>query len=261
MTYRAIPSRNGFLLGMGLAPGITSIAAMVVSVTPGLSGTGDIPFGIVTILILHVAVLASLSRLGAHPWAPSWVSVGFLVSVMLPMLALQISLLHEPYVSLEMGSAGPALLATILVLGLYGAFAVWVTWTSVRRPEIAALLLMPSTLVIPVLIGQHGTIDQHAALRILSEVTLITTIAAAVIWLFPGWPQLLAGGGAMAIELIRLWFSGRGPSRHESSGAIVNTVYVAMLTIAILVIVLIPVLAAILNRPPARGIPPTRRRR
>ena len=38
---------------------------------------------------------------------------------MLPMLALQVSLLHEPYVSIGMGSAGPALLATLFVLGLY----------------------------------------------------------------------------------------------------------------------------------------------
>ena len=247
---------------MALAPGVTSIAALLVSVIPGLSGTGDIPIGIVVILIMQVAALAMLLRLGAHPWAPSWISVGFLVSIMLPMLALQVSLLHEPYVSLGMGSAGPALLATVLVLSLYGAFAIWVAWTSQRRPEIAAVLLMPATLAIPALIGERGSIDQQAALMILSEVTLITAIAAAVVWLFPGWPQLLAGGGAFAVELIRLWVADRGPWRHESSGAIVSTVYILMLTFAVLVIVLIPVLAAILNMPPpARRSPAPRRRR
>ena len=116
-----------------------------------------------------------------------------------------------------------------VVLGLYGAFALWVTWTSLRRPEIAAVLLMPSTLAIPAMIGEHGSIDQQSALMILSEVTLITAIAAAVVWLFPGWPQLLAGGGAFAIELVRLWVLGRGPWRHETSGAIVSVVYVTML--------------------------------
>jgi hypothetical protein len=244
---------------MGLAPGITSIAALVVSVVPGLSGTGDIPIGIVIILILQVAALATLTRFGGHPWSPSWISVGFLVSVMLPMLALQVSLLHEPYVSLGMGSAGPALLATFLVMSLYLAFALWVTWTSVRRPEIAAILLMPSTLAIPAIVGERGTVDQHSALMILSEVTLITAIAAAVIWLFPGWPQLLAGGGALAVELLRLWASGRGPWRHETSGAIVSIAYIAMLTMAVLVIVLIPILGAILSQPAARR-PPSRRR-
>jgi hypothetical protein len=260
VTHRAIPARSGYLLGMGLAPGITSIAALVVSVAPGLSGTGDIPIGIVIILIMQVAALATLTRFGGHPWAPSWISVGFLVSVMLPMLALQVSLLHEPYVSLGMGSAGPALLATVLVMSLFGAFAIWVTWTSIRRPEIAAILLMPSTLAIPALIGEHGSIDQHTALMILSEVTLITAIAAAVIWLFPGWPQLLAGAGAFAVELVRLWVSGGGPWRHETSGAIVNIVYVATLTMAVVIIVIMPILAAILSRPGARRLRPPRRR-
>jgi hypothetical protein len=120
---------------------------------------------------------------------------------------------------------------------------------------------MPSTLAIPALIGDQGSIDQHSALMILSEVTLITAIAAAAIWLFPGWPQLLAGGGAMAIELIRLWVSGRGPWRQESSGAIVSIVYVTMLIVSVLVIVLVPMLAAILNRPPAVRADPARRRR
>lgn len=248
------------MLGMGLAPGITSIAALVVSVVPGLSGTGDIPIGIVIILILQVAALATLTRYGGHPWSPSWISVGFLVSVMLPMLALQVSLLHEPYVSLGMGSAKPALLATFLVMALYIAFAFWVTWTSLRRPEIAAILLMPSTLAIPAIIGEYGTIDQHSALMILSEVTLITAISAAVIWLFPGWPQLLAGGGAFVVELLRLWVSGQGPWRHETSGAIVSVVYIAMLTTAIIVIVIMPVVAAILSQPVAARRPPPRPR-
>lgn len=255
VTHRAIPARSGYLLGMGMAPGITSIAALVVSVVPGLSGTGDIPIGIVIILILQVAALATLTRFGGHPWSPSWISVGFLVSVMLPMLALQVSLLHEPYVSLAMGSAKPALLASLLVMSLYFAFALWVTWTSLRRPEIAAMLLMPSTLAIPAIIGEHGTIDQHSALMILSEVTLITAIAAAVVWLFPGWPQLLAGGGALAVELVRLWISGQGPWRHETSGAIVNVVYIAMLTMAVVVVVLVPITAVILSEPAARRSP------
>jgi hypothetical protein len=246
---------------MALAPGMTSIAALAVSVIPILSGTGDIPIGIVAILILQVTALATLTRFGAHPWAPSWISVGFLVSVMLPMLALQVSLLHEPYVSLGMGSAGPALLATVLLLGLYAAFAIWVTWVSQRRPEIAAILLMPSTLAIPAIIGEQGTIDQRSALMILSEVTLITAITAAVVWLFPGWPQLLAGGGALAIEFARLWLAGRGPWRHETSGAIVSVVYIGTLTTAVLVVILVPVLAAVLNLPPTQRFRSRRRRR
>jgi hypothetical protein len=93
-------------------------------------------------------------------------------------------------------------------------------------------------------------------------VTLITAIAAAVVWLLPGLPQLLAGGGAMAVALVGLWVSGGGAWRHETSGAIVSVIYITMLTVAVLVVVLVPVLAAILNMPaPARRVPSPRRRR
>ena len=89
----------------GTGTGITSLLALFVSVVPGLSGTGDIPIGIVVILLLQVVGLAMMSRVEGNLWGPSWISVGFLVSVMLPMLAFQVSLLHEPYVSIGMGSA------------------------------------------------------------------------------------------------------------------------------------------------------------
>ena len=254
---RSAPARDGYLLGLAIAPGVTSIVALFVAVAPGMNGTSDIPIGIVSVLILQVAALAMVNQSAFQPWAPSWISVGFLTSVMLPMLALQMSLVHEPFVSLSLGSARPALLATVVVVGLYLSFAIWVCWISQRRPEQASLLLMPPTLAIPAIMGERGTLDQHAAIMILSEVTLLAALAAAVVWLFPGWPQLLAGAGALGVEIVRLWASGRGPWRDESSGAIVSVIYVSMLVIAILVVVLIPVIASILNLPanrvPRRG--------
>ena len=61
---------------------------------------------------------------------------------------------------------------------------------------------------------------------------------------------------------MRLWVSGRGPWRHETSGAIVSVVYITMLIVAVLVVVMVPILAAILSRPaPARRVPSPRRRR
>lgn len=251
-SQRAAPARDGYLLGMAIAPGATSIVALAVSVVPLLSGTGDIPAGIVLVLMVQVAALVLLSQTGANAWATSWISVGFLTSIMMPMLALQVSLLHEPYVSLQMGSARPAMLATLVVLGLYGAYCVWVVWISQNHPPGAAVLMMPPTLAIPAMIGQAGNIDQRAALIILSEVTLITAIAAAISWLFPGWTQLMIGAGALAFEFVRLWLGGNGPWRHETSGSIVSALYIAMLVTAVLAIVLVPVLAALANAPRIR---------
>src|SRR4051794_10737038 len=50
---RSAPSRDGFLLGMAIAPGATSIVALLMSSIPQLSGTGDIPAGIVLVLIFQ----------------------------------------------------------------------------------------------------------------------------------------------------------------------------------------------------------------
>lgn len=250
---RAAPARDGYLLGMAIAPGLTSILALLVTVVPGMSGTGDVPIGIVAVLIAQVAALVIIGRTQLQAWSPSWISVGFLTSVMLPMLALQVTLLHEPYVSVAMDSAGPAVIASVVLLSLYLAFAVWSCWVGLRAPEIAAVLLMPPSLAIPAMIGERGAIDQQAALLILSEVTLLTAVVTAVVWLFPGWPQLMMAAGALAVELIRLWVSGRGPWRHETSGNIVNLIYVAMLVVVVLTVVLTPVIAAGLGAPARRA--------
>lgn len=246
---RAAPARDGYLLGMAIAPGLTSLLAALVAVAPGLSGTGDIPIGIVVVLFAQVVALTVVGQTQVQSWMPSWISVGFLTSVMLPMLALQVSLLHEPYVSVAMNSAGPAIIATIVLLSLFLAFAVWSCWVGLQAPEMTAILLMPPSLAIPALIAERGTIEQHAALLILSEVTFLTAGITAFAWLFPGWPQLMTAAVALAIELVRLWVSERGPWRHETSGSIVNTIYVVMLIVVVLTVVLAPMLSAGLGAP------------
>ncbi len=257
---RATPSRDGFLLGMAIAPGATSIVALLMSTIPQLSGTGDIPAGIVLVLIFQVGAIAFIQQTSLRPWTPTWVAVGFLTSVMLPMLALQMSLVHEPFVSLELGSASPSILATILLLTLYGTFGLWVAWTCQGKPEQASPLLMPATLAIPAMMGAHGTIDQQSALVTLSEVTLLSALATAIAWLFPGWPQLLAGAGAFAVELVRLWVSGRGPWVTETSGSIVSAIYVLMLLVAVITIVMVPVGDAMLQARRTMRTKPARRR-
>jgi hypothetical protein len=179
----------------------------------------------------------------------------------LPMLALQMSLVHEPFVSLELGSAAPSILATLLLLALYMAFALWVGWVCQGHPERAAPLLMPATLAIPAMMGAQGSIDQQAALVILSEVTLLSALATVIAWLFPGWPQLLSGACAFAVLLIRLWVSGRGPSVTDTSGAIVGAIYVLMLLVAVVMIVMIPVGDAMLESRRILRTKPTRRKR
>jgi hypothetical protein len=258
---RSNPSRDGFLIGMAIAPGATSIVALVMSIIPQLSGTGDIPAGIVLVLIFQVAAIGLIQQTSLAPWTSSWIAVGFLTSVVLPMLALQMSLVHEPFVSLELGSAAPSILATLLLLALYIAFALWVGWVCQGTPERAAPLLMPATLAIPAMMGAHGSIDQQAALVILSEVTLLSALATAIAWLFPGWPQLLSGACAFAIELIRLWVSGRGPSVSETSGTIVGAIYILMLLVAVVTIVMVPVGDAMLEARRTFRRPPSRRRR
>ncbi|MDQ2682806.1 MAG: hypothetical protein M3Y37_04705, partial [Chloroflexota bacterium] len=75
-TQRALPARDGYLIGMAIAPGATSIVALAVAAVPLLSGSGDIPAGIVLVLLMQVAAIAILGQIGLGQWTPSWIAVG-----------------------------------------------------------------------------------------------------------------------------------------------------------------------------------------
>ena len=245
-------ARSGAFVGFAIAPGVVAILAWVVSLSPRLYGTGDLPRGLLVLLIVQIGVGGVLLRDEDSPLLASWIAMLFTTTVMLPVLALQVSLLHEPFVSFEGGSAWPALIATALVLTLLVAYAAWCVRTLGDEPEVSALAFIPPALTVPSMIGHAGTVTQLDGLRTLLEIGLVGAICMLAVWSFPGWPQAMVAALALALELLVLLATGRGPWREPTAGDVVPAVYISMLVVTSLLVVFVPVVAMV-NEPRRRA--------
>lgn len=236
-------ARSGAFVGFAIAPGMVALLAWLVSLSPRLYGTGDLPRGLLALLVVQVVVVGVLLRDEDNPLLlTSWIAMLFTTTVMLPVLALQVSLLHEPFVSMSGDSARPALIATALVMTLLVGYAVWCARTLGDQPEVAALAFIPSALAVPSMIGHAGTVTQLDGLRTLLEIGLVGAICMLAVWSFPGWPQAMVAAIALALELLVLLATGRGPWREPSAGDIVPSVYIGMLVVTSLLVVFVPVI-------------------
>lgn len=234
-------ARSGAFVGFAIAPGVVAVLAWLVSLSTRLYGTGDLPRGLLALLLVQIAVVWVLSRDEDNPLVTSWIAMLFTTTVMLPVVALQVSLLHEPFVSWSAGSAWPALIATALVLALLAGYAVWCARTLGEQPEVAALAFIPPALAVPSMIGHAGTVTQLDGLRTLLEIGLVAAICMLAVWSFPGWPQAMVAALALALELLVLLGTGRGPWREPTAGDVVPAVYIGMLVVASLLVVFVPV--------------------
>ena len=238
-------ARSGAFVGFSIAPGTVAGLAWLVSLSPRLYGTGDLPRGLLALLLVQVAVVGALIRDEDSPLLTSWIAMLFTTTVMLPVLAIQVSLLHEPFVSLAGGSARPSLIATGLVFVLLGGYAVWCVRTLGEQPEAAALAFIPPALAVPSMIGHAGAVTQFDGLRTLLEIGLVGAICMLAVWSFPGWPQAMVAALALALELLVLLATGRGPWREPTAGDVVPAVYIAMLVATTLLVVLVPVMSMV----------------
>ena len=236
-------ARSGVFVAFAIAPGVVGVLAWAVSLSPGLYGTGDLPRGLLALLVVQAVVVGVLLNGEGSSLLPSWIAMLFTTTVMLPVLALQVSLLHEPFVSFAGGSAGPSLIATALVLVLLIGYAVWCVRTLGEQVETAALAFMPPALAVPSMIGHAGTLTQLDGLRTLLEIGVVAAICTLAVWSFPGWPQAMVAAVALALELIVLLATGRGPWREPTAGGVVPAVYIAMLVVTALLVVFVPVWA------------------
>lgn len=244
-------TRSGAFVGFAIAPGVVAWLAWLVSLSPRLYGTGDLPRGLLAVLLVQVVVVGVMAREEDNPFLTSWIAMLFTTTVMLPVLALQVSLLHEPFVSLTGGSARPSLIATALALLLLGGYAVWCVRTLGDQPELAALAFIPPALAVPSMIGHAGAVTQLDGLRTLLEIGLVGAICMLAVWSFPGWPQAMVAALALALELLVLLATGRGPWREPTAGDVVPAVYIAMLVATSLLVVFVPVVPMV--RAPRRG--------
>ena len=235
-TLGAVP-----LYTFALAPAVMGVLSALMLVSSTLYGRGDVPRGVILVLAAAVGGTIVAVRQEQRELAAICLGLVFTLAVLLPLISLQVSMLHEPFVSFERRSATPALATTVLVVFLIGLYAFWCVWQAGWREELAAITFMPAALTTPSIIGHPETIDQADALLTLAEVGIVSAVVIAAVWFFPGWPQALCGAIGLALEFLLLLVTGRGPWREATAGAIVPAVYIAMLILVSVLVVAVPI--------------------
>jgi hypothetical protein len=199
------PHESGFVLGMAVAPAVVGLLALSVSFLPILSSGGSVPRGLMIVIAIQVIAVGILKASEYLHLMRIWFSTLICSAVLVPLLALQVTLLREPYVSWGRGSASPPLVATLVVAMVLLVCAVWAVATSWDDPDQAGLLFMPQAMVVPALIGMRSTILESATLRIFGQILCLAAIAIAISWLLPPAMRLLTPPIAIAVEFVWSW--------------------------------------------------------
>ena len=244
-TTRRIDIRgSGAILGLAIAPAVTGAAALVLGLWPTFSSpVGATPRGMLTLLFLQLVGLFTARVLNAPILVLSWTTTLFVSCLLAPLLALQVTLLREPYVSLARHSATPALFATLVVAIVILFGAVWCVVVGWSDPDRAALLFMPAGLLWPAMIGAGSVVSQRAALLTLAQVTLICAGAMAISVVLPPFWRIFVPAGTLAVQFVFLGLTGQGPWLQSTSGGIVQAVYIGSLVLTVVLIVTAPLLA------------------
>lgn len=235
---------SGEILGLAIAPAASGLACLVLGFLPVFSSAASTaPRGMLALLFLQLAGLLVSRALQAPALMLSWTACLFVSSLLAPILALQVTMLREPYVSLARHSAMPALFATFVaaVVVIFGA--VWCVVVAWSEPDQASLLFMPLALLWPAMIGIGGVVSQRSALLTLGAVSLICACATALAVLLPPFTRIFVPAGALGVEFIILWSTGHDPAIQPTSGGVVRAVYVFSLVLAVLLTVAAPLLA------------------
>jgi hypothetical protein len=244
---RALDKRREILY-LTVAPAVTGGLSFLLWLLTPLPGAGSMPAALFIIATAQVAGIA-ITRVDrpaelSRPWLIDLAaSLG-----LLPLLAIQVALLREPYVSLKGGSALPAIVATVVVVTFTFIVAAWSAFRFWKRPDECGLVYLPVALLIPQAMGQRTEMGIGQALAILSLAMLLGAAATSISAPLGVGVRLLVPPFTLGIEIALLWAAGRGPVFHPTSGGIVRLLYITMQATAVVTVVFVPVVAVWLRR-------------
>jgi hypothetical protein len=203
----------------------------------------SIPISLLMIVISQIVGWWFGRSSGADPIARICLMNVVILTIVLPFLALQASAVNVPYVSSELGTATPAIIATTAaVVALVGAavLAVALTWDG---PDSAALLFAPVAYFIPVMLGASlnpsisEIVDRIAAVFALM---VILTVAVSVL---PRIAKLVAPSVMLGLLFLGLWLVDQGPTWQQSSGDVVRVLDGVILVVSVVLLVAVPVVS------------------
>ena len=242
-------------LYLAISPAVTGFVALLLWFLSPLPGAGSMPLAF--IVLATIQVIGYLVTRDDRPdaLAKPWTIHLAAAIGLLPLLAIQVALIREPYVSIDSGSSMPAVLATGLVVFFTFVLAVVSAVRFWTRPDQASLVFLPVALLIPQAVGERSEIGVGQALSILAMAMLLGAAATVVSSYVGIGIRLLIPPVVLATEIMLLWMAGRGPVFHSTSGGIVRFLYIMMLAAAVILVVTVPIFAVWLRRwaPPSAG--------
>ncbi|MEZ4665584.1 MAG: hypothetical protein R2835_02865 [Thermomicrobiales bacterium] len=233
---------------LAVSPAVTGLRALLLWFLSPLPGAGSMPLAFIVLAAVQVVGFLVTRDDRPDALAKPW-TIHLAASIgLLPMLAIQVALIREPYVSIESGSALPAVLATLLVIFFSFALAVVSAARFWSRPDQASRVFLPVALLIPQAIGEREQIGVEQALGIVAMAMLLGAVATAISSYVGVGIRLLIPPAVLALQILILWVADRGPVFHPTSGGIVRFLYILMLATAVVLVVTVPIFAVWLRR-------------
>lgn len=227
-----------------LTSAIALIGALDVVRLPPISG----PIRLLIVLFTLAAGVGLSSVLDRPASRPYWQMTLFSTLILLPIVALQASASRVPFVALTRGSAGPLLWLTLATLLALVGLWLFAAFQSGQAPEESGALFLPAALLIPAILGAPASLDETSTLSMLAEAFLVGGVATFIGLLALVRWKPLTGAFAIGAQFLLLWVLGRGPVIAQDGGFIVPVLAIGLLGFTLVLAVLAPLAALIVQR-------------
>jgi hypothetical protein len=227
-----------------LAAGVAIAGTVGSSLMPAI----DLP---VVLLLVVVVQLAGywFSRLGdLWPWGRTFLANAAIVLILLPMLAVQTSATRMPYVSNELGTLRPAVIATVAAAAALVGFAIAAVVMAWDAPEDASLLFLPAGLLVPVMLGSSFAVGEGEVTPWVAGIFLLTAGATFLALIMPIGLRALVGPVGLGVFFALLLALGRRPTREPTSDDVVRILDGCLVAAAIVLTVVVPIVALGIRR-------------
>jgi len=180
---------------------------------------------------------------GAEPIARICLMNVVILTIVLPFLSLQASAVRVPYISNQLGTSTPAIVATTAaVVTLFGAavLSVALTWDG---PDSTALLFAPVAFLVPEMLGSPLNPSITEVVDRVFEVFALMVVLTVAVVVLPKVAKLVAPSAVLGMLFLGLWLMDRGPTWQRSSGDVVRVLDGALLVVSVVLLVAVPVMA------------------
>jgi hypothetical protein len=236
------------ILAIAIPQAITGLVALFVSAVGLLVKMPQLPLAILFILAVQIVGYLLTRNEAPTGMRLAWIVGAIETAVILPIVALQTMIAREPYVSQSIGSAGPVLVATLVVALVLIGVALYVAALTWQQPEKAGLVFMPLALLTPAIIGTRNDVLEETAVRALAQASLLAAGATVIAWSLPRKLRPFVPPVALGLQFLALWITGHGPSFARSSDEVVPFMYGLLLVLVVVLAVCVSIVALVIRR-------------